>query len=472
MFGSLRFGLLMAMLAVATVAIITVTIFVGITTKAQFSQYIASERELRQARFEEAIVIWGDATSSVEDVFGSVTFLSEGSSNGSGNFRLQTMGPIGYLEEINLNSDTNTDTVIGNDGEVLRIELAPDGRMLVYQGTDIIGTLVVDPIRDYELTLAENTFVQSLNWTLLITAFVAAVAAIGLTMILSRRILHPVAALTIAIRHMERGDFKHRVKVNASGEIAELSQAFNAMAAAIDHNEELRQTMVTDIAHELRTPLTNIRGYLEALKDGVIAADTETLEMLHDEAVSTSRLIEDLQELALAEAGALQIESHALILNDIIEQTVCAAQSTAQSKTIAIHADTTQMLPPVWADQRRVAQILRNLINNAIIHTPPHGDIFVTSAISAHEIEVTVRDTGQGIDQEHLPYLFERFYRVDPSRSRLTGGAGLGLAIVKNLIELQGGRVAVQSIKGNGARFSFTLPRHETADIIPARLRE
>lgn len=465
MFYSLRFGILMAMLAVAAVAIVTVTIFVGITTRAQFAQYVEAEREIRQERLEEALVIWGDSTSSVVDVFGSVAFLSDGVHPDAGNFRIRTIGPIGYLEEVGNTSDPSP---IATDGERLRIELAPDGEMQVYQGQEMVGTLFADPIRDYELELAENAFFETVNWTLLITAVVAGVAAIALTMILSRRILHPVAALTLAARRMESGDFDQRVQVQASGEIGELSQAFNAMADALSRTEELRQHMVTDIAHELRTPLTNIRGYLEAIQDGVLEANHETVDMLHEEAVLLNRLIQDLQELALAEAGALNIEAQDLALETIVEQTISASLPSAKKKSIHLHSNLPAEVPPVIADQRRVAQILRNLINNAITHTPVQGDVYISADVFPNEVEITVRDTGDGIETEHLPYLFERFYRADPSRSRATGGAGLGLAIVKNLVEAQGGRVQVNSVKGNGAAFSFTLPRLNEAMRVPA----
>ncbi len=462
MFYSLRFGILMAMLAVAAVAITTVTIFVGATTRAQFSQYVEAGRELRQDRLEQAIVMWGDSNTTTTgiDVFGSVQFLSEDLQAEPSNFSLTTVGTIGYLHQLNSNSS------FGNQGEILRLELAPDGEMLVYQGQDVVGTLFVDPIPTYELQLAEDAFFKTVNWTLLITAVVAAVAAIALTVILSRRILHPVAALTLAARRMESGDLDQRVKVHANGEIGELAHAFNAMAEALSRNEGLRRNMVTDIAHELRTPLTNIRGYLEAIQDGVLEANSETVDMLHDEAIMLNRLILDLQELALAEAGALNIEPQEVAIESIVEQTITATLPTAKNKNITLISDLPDTMPVILGDQRRIAQILRNLINNAITHTPFDGEVRVSADIFPNEVEILVRDTGDGIDAEHLPYLFERFYRADPSRSRATGGAGLGLAIVRNLVEAQGGRVQVNSVKGKGATFSFTLPRYLMPSLV------
>jgi len=455
MFYSLRFGILMAMLAVAAVAITTVTIFVGATTRAQFSQYVEAGREIREDRIEQALVVWGESNTTTTgiDVFGSVQFLSEDMQAEAGNFRIRPGGTVLYLEQ--LNSDS-----IANEGEIFRLEIAPDGELVVYQGQEIVGTLLVDPVPTLELQLAEKAFFDTINWTLVITAVVAGIAAITLTVILSRRILHPVAALTLAARRMESGDFEGRVKVHASGEIGELAHAFNAMADALSRNENLRRNMVTDIAHELRTPLTNIRGYLEAIQDGVLEPDRETVDSLHDEAVMLNQLVQDLQELALAEAGALQIEPQEIAVESVVDQVITATLASASNKEITLRANLPEDMPVVYADQRRVGQVLRNLINNAIIHTPIKGEVTVTADVFPNEVEVTVQDTGDGIDAEHLPYLFERFYRADPSRSRATGGAGLGLAIVKNLVEAQGGRVQVDSIKGKGATFSFTLPRY------------
>ncbi|MGJ3240174.1 MAG: sensor histidine kinase [Anaerolineae bacterium] len=458
MFYSLRFGILMAMLAVAAVAITTVTLFVGAITYRQFDQYVQAGQELRQNRIEQALVVWGDAntvTTGIE-VFGSLQFLSEDLQEDPGNFRIRTVGTIGYLEQLN-------EDVIGSDGEALRLELAPDGEMLVYQGQEQVGTLFVDPIPDYELEIARRDFFETINWTLVLTAFIAGLAAIMVTVLLSRRILHPVAALTLAARRMERGEFEQRVQAYAGGEIGELAQAFNAMAEAISQNERLRQNMVTDIAHELRTPLTNIRGYLEAIQDGILSADDETINMLHDEAVMLNRLIQDLQELALAEAGALQIESQELDISNSIAQSIDISQPIAHSKQIDLHADLPDVLPAVYADQRRVAQILRNLINNALTHTPPQGTICISAEVIAKEVRISVSDNGEGIASEHLPYIFERFYRADPSRSRVTGGAGLGLAIVKNLVESQGGQLSVDSTLGTGTTFTFSLPYHTKA---------
>jgi signal transduction histidine kinase len=452
MFYSLRFGILMAMLAIAAVAITTVTIFVGLTTRAQFTNYVEAGREIREERLQQAVVMWVDGAGTQDfDAAEFMRFLTDSSTPANQPYRL----------------DIPTNTIQTNNAEnkeAVRFEVAPDGGATVYQGDEIIGTLYVDPISDLALRSAQNNFVETLNWTLVVTAILAGLAAIALTVILSRRILHPVAALTIAARQLETGDMTQRVRVHVTGEIGELAHAFNAMAETLSKNEELRRNMVSDIAHELRTPVTNIRGYLEAIQDGVLeATDMPIIDSLWEEAMLLNRLIQDLQELALAEAGALDFEMQPVALDDLVEQTVSMLQPSASDKHISLSSQLPSDLPPVEADQRRVAQVLRNLVNNAIRHTAQDGQVKVSAEVYSNEVEISVTDTGEGIEAEHIPYLFERFWRADPSRSRVTGGAGLGLAIVKQLVEAQGGRVQVESVKGKGSTFSFTLPRYVAA---------
>jgi signal transduction histidine kinase len=295
---------------------------------------------------------------------------------------------------------------------------------------------------------------------------VAGLVALLLTLLISRRILAPVEALTRAARKMEKGDLSQRVKVETRDEIGELAHAFNAMAGGLTRLEKLRRNLVTDVAHELRTPLTNIRGYLEALQDGAAQPDRALIDSLHEEAMLLSRLVEDLQELELAEAGQLKLERRPTAIADVITRAITAQQPSAAGKDLTLKAALPSGLPLVDADPDRIGQVLRNLLNNAITHTPPGGEIEVSARSTHDEIEVRVHDTGEGIAPEHLRNIFERFYRADRSRSRVTGGAGLGLAIVKQVVEMHGGRVWVESAVNKGSTFSFSLPALPGAQIL------
>lgn len=303
-----------------------------------------------------------------------------------------------------------------------------------------------------------EVFLSSLNRALLLVAVVAGLSAVVLSLVLSRRILGPVEALTTAARRMEGGDLNQRVEVHSRDEIGELAQAFNAMAEGLARVETLRRNMVTDVAHELRTPLSNVRGYLEAFRDGVMQPDPEIIESVYEEAMLLNRLVDDLQELSLAEAGQLRLDLRPAPLAHVVNRTLEAWKGRAADKGIVLKADLPTDLPFVNADPQRVMQILGNLLSNGLTHTPPGGEILIAARATVSEVEVGISDTGQGIPPEHVPYIFERFYRADPSRSRTTGGTGLGLAIAKQLVEAHGGRITVESEVGHGTRFSFTLP--------------
>jgi signal transduction histidine kinase len=268
-------------------------------------------------------------------------------------------------------------------------------------------------------------------------------------------------ALTLAVRNLGKGNLRQFVAIRASDEIGELASAFNTMSDRLARLEQARRNMVSDVAHELRTPLSCILGYLEALQDGVTSPTPDLIAPLYEEASLLRRLVMDLQELALAESGQLKLERHSILLPDLVEQAVSVFQRQAVHSSLVIHVDIPQDLPPIFADSERIGQVLRNLLKNAISYTPEQG--LITICASAHNalIHVTVSDTGIGIEPEHLPYLFDRFYRTDRSRTQDMGGAGLGLAIVKYIVEAHGGHIWAESTPGKGAAFIFTLPTHQ-----------
>jgi signal transduction histidine kinase len=304
----------------------------------------------------------------------------------------------------------------------------------------------------------ERSFLGAVERALAAGALLGGVAALALGLTVSQRILRPVDALTAAVRRMGAGDLDQRVPVVADDEVGELARAFNAMAGNLARTEQLRRTMVADVAHELRTPLTNLRGYLEAIQDGVAPPDAGVIASLHEEAVHLSRLVDDLQDLALADAGQLPLERRPVAVADVVGPVTRLVAPRAAAAGIAVEAELQPGLPAVEADPLRARQIVHNLLGNAVRHTPAGGAVRVRARRTADGVEVTVADTGEGIPPEHLPHVFERFYRADRSRSRATGGAGIGLAVVKQLVEAHGGRVGVESTPGRGTTLRFTLP--------------
>ncbi|MBI1795698.1 MAG: HAMP domain-containing protein [Candidatus Eisenbacteria bacterium] len=323
-----------------------------------------------------------------------------------------------------------------------------DGRLL--------GTLIMLPPAGREAPL-HGPFGVAFDLRLLIAALAAGLVALALTWLAARRVLEPVGALTRAARALGRGDLASRVPVRSSDEIGELSRAFNAMAEDLARQEALRRTMVSDVAHELRSPLTNLRCQIEAVEDGLLPVSPETVRSLREEVLLLSRLVEDLQTVSVAEAGKLALERAPVALRDLVDGALESFRAIAAERRLALTVDMPE-LPMVDVDPTRIAQVLRNLLANAVRATPDGGAIAIAARASGREVAVEVRDSGAGIAPEHLPHLFERFYRADPSRARATGGAGLGLAIVKGIVEAHGGTVGVDSEPGHGARFRFTLP--------------
>jgi signal transduction histidine kinase len=230
------------------------------------------------------------------------------------------------------------------------------------------------------------------------------------------------------------------------------------MAADLEHTEQLRRNMVADIAHELRTPLSNLRGYLEAIRDGVIKPDKKAIRSLNEESAILSRLVNDLQELSLADAGEIKLNIQSEDINALIKDTITGMQAKAAARGLTLTADLPTAPPAVSIDAHRIKQVLLNLLENAVAHTEKGGKITVTAGRREKMIYVSVADTGEGIPAEDLPLIFERFYRVDRSRTRKTGGSGLGLTIAKRLVEAHGGTIEVKSEPGQGSTFTFTVP--------------
>lgn len=325
--------------------------------------------------------------------------------------------------------------------------------------TDMARTFVTPgPVSTAPTPTPAQDFLNGVDHSLWLVIVAAWLLALLLTLAFSNTILKPVGELTRIARRMEQGDLSQRVKIRTKDEIGKLAHAFNTMADSLAHSEELRRNMVSDVAHELRTPLTNIRGYLEGLKDHVVDPTQDIIASLYEESLILSRLVVDLQELSLAEAGQLYLMRKPAALEEIITKAVSSLQLQATSKQLLLLVDIPPHLPKVLADAERAGQILRNLLNNAITHTPPGGEITVRARANYDEIAISVQDTGEGMEEEHLPNIFERFYRADASRSRATGGSGLGLAIVKQMVEAHHGRIEVQSSPGFGSCFTFTLP--------------
>jgi histidine kinase len=302
-------------------------------------------------------------------------------------------------------------------------------------------------------------FRASFNEALMYAALAAMAVAVGLSFYLSRNIVAPIHAMSLATQQIAKGQYDKRVQVQGKDELAQLALRFNQMAEKLDQVESMRRRLIGDVSHELRTPLTSIKGLMEGLMDGVLPADSETFLQIHTEADRLSRLVDDLQELSRVEANAFELKIKPFDIS-LLRKTVAKRLGPQfESKHISLQVDLNPNLPPVLADEDRTVQVVTNLTGNALQYTPEHGTITISARQIDNEMYISVRDTGIGIPAEHLPHVFDRFYRVDQSRSRgAGGGSGIGLTIARALVEAQGGRIWVESPgTGMGSTFTFTL---------------
>ncbi|MEV0901981.1 ATP-binding protein [Actinoplanes sp. NPDC049802] len=281
-------------------------------------------------------------------------------------------------------------------------------------------------------------------------------AAVG-TALIARRVSRPVRLLTGASLQLAAGRLDVRVPTSGQDELARLSGAFNAMAEALQRSEERQRRLVADVAHELRTPLSNLRGYLEGLADGVVEPSPELFASLHEETLLQRRILDDLQMLALAEAGALGYAPIPVDLPELVETTVTAHRAVAQNAGVELVVDAPHPLE-VYADPDRTRQVIGNLLTNAIRYTDAGGRVEMTVVRDGPEAVLTVRDTGVGMSADEVSRVFDRFWRADPARQRATGGSGLGLTIVRRIVADQGGEVTASSEPGLGTTFTVRLP--------------
>ncbi len=324
-----------------------------------------------------------------------------------------------------------------------------------------LGTLLVNPeLPAYSTAAAEfprKGLISFLNIYLVLSGLLAVAVAMILTFFVSHRMLSRIESLARVSRLAAQRDFSARAEITSRDELGELSRTFNSMLEELSRTEEIRRNLVADVAHELRTPVTNIRGYVEGIGDGVISPDQATLDSIHSETLLLGRLIEDLQDLALAESGQMDLRIQPCHLGELVASAAASVQPLAQEKQVDLSVGQASKIV-INADPQRISQVLRNLLVNAVTHTPADGQVLIQADQKNGHASITVKNTGAGIPPEDLPHIFDRFYRVDKSRSRSTGGVGLGLTITKHLVEAHGGTIEASSQEGQGTLMVVTLP--------------
>jgi len=339
-------------------------------------------------------------------------------------------------------------------------DLVPDatlteGSAITVDGTTVGTALVIGS--PPPLGGLEERYLRRTNVGLLYAALVGLALALVIGIVLARALTHPIRDLTAAIRSMAAGDLKQQVAIRSRDELGELAAAFNQMGTDLDRLQSTRRRMTADIAHDLRNPLTVIGGYIESMHEGVLDPTPERLETVQAEVKHLERLVEDLRTISQAEAGELSLNREAVAPVRLLERMLQSYRPLAEKASIALTIETQADLPEIHVDPDRMAQVLGNLITNSFRYTPARGKIILAARRDANSVVLSVQDTGQGIAPEALPFVFDRFYRADSSRSR-ADESGLGLAIARSIVEAHGGRIMAESSPGTGTTIRIALP--------------
>jgi two-component system, OmpR family, sensor kinase len=444
----------LAFLGVSLAAIGIVAVLASRATGEGFRQYVVSAGMGGQPAWGDALVQYYAAQGSWDGVGDLLAQIGPGVGMGMGRGRGAMSGAGPDLAV----ADPQGRVVASRSGDLvgqrLPASVLAQGLPLMVDG-QAVGTLLALRTADVALDALGQAFLAQVRASLAWAALLAAALSLALGIAVSRLLTAPLGRLTRAAQAVAGGDLTQRVEVRSRDEIGELGGAFNGMTASLAEAETLRKNLMADVAHELRTPLTVIQGNLQAVLDGVYPLEMAQVASLYDETRLLTRLVDDLHDLALAEAGQLHLERVPVDLAALARAATDQFAPAAEAAGVALELVTAESGPKVEGDAGRLAQVLRNLLSNALRHTPRGGSVAVSVDRAGGWARIRVADTGSGIAPEDLPHVFDRFYRGDRSVGR---GAGLGLAIARQLVAAHGGRIEVASPPSAGTTFTITLP--------------
>jgi len=459
---SLRFKLTASILLVTLIAFLLVGVLANVILERQFREYVINNLNKKNAEIvatlESRYGVWGGQWNipGIESI--GVSALGDGLivrvSGPDGNVLWDAMTHnSGMCAELLQSMAENMETRnVGFEGGYTE-EAYP----LVSAGREV-GSVTIGYYGPYFYTDNDISFLDALNKLLVIAAGVAGLLSFVLGTYLAKRLSSPISRVIKTAEQIARGNYHDRITGQSDmQEIVELTSTVNALAETLGRQEILRKRLTADVAHELRTPIANLQSHLEAMIDGIWKPDPERLKSCHDEAVRLSKIVGDLETLARYDGENVLLNKERFDLSELVKKTLSSFENEFLSRKIALVTDLTEQY--LEADRDKIAQVMVNILSNALKYTPEGGKVEIASAGDEREVRVSVKDTGIGISQEDLPYIFERFYRADKSRSRATGGSGIGLAIAKSLAEAHGGTISVSSRPGFGSEFIVALPR-------------
>ena len=478
MFRSLRWRIIAAFAAVIVLAVL---LSIGVaywSSQSQLQALLGDIAEEEAHSLAEAVEVqynrtrdWAEVTRLLAEFGYDSTLTSEafGMDFGSGVFGFDEDAVDGafFADEIFVNEirpiiiDTNNIVLFDGYGDMTGHELEidlPDASepIIDWQTGEPIGSLSVI-VTDIYLADEFNQFLSGMLFSTLSGGLLTAALALLIAVWLARRITAPVTALTAAAASLAASGSSDVLPVNSADELGQMSQTFNQMTSALTEQRQLRQRLIRDVSHELGTPLSVIQLETKAMQDEMQTPD-EAATAIQQEVALLHNLVQDLELIAESDAGELRLNCESLAVADFLDLAVSRWRTQAEAAGIALQLAIDGTLPALEIDELRMNQVMGNLIRNALHYTEQGGQVVVSAESTTSGITIQVRDCGVGISAEHLPHIFERFYRVDVSRQRASGGRGLGLAIVKQIVELHGGGISAESEPSAGSTFTVTLP--------------
>jgi signal transduction histidine kinase len=447
---SLSLKLILAFLAVVLVAVALVAIIASQTTAKEFSDFIFNQyQEGTITQLEEYYRSHGEWAGVEAEV------------SLPGRIPLDGHIPTGARERGGITiTDLSGKIIIAGSGYQLGDTVSQDefadASPITVDGQTVGWILSIR--LEFGRGPSEALFLNRINQTLILSAIGALFVALVLGIFLARTLTRPLRELTAATRAVAEGDLGLTVPVRSRDELGELTASFNRMSEELARSTSIRRQMTADIAHELRTPISIILGHADAVHDRVLPPTQETFDIIRDEACRLERLVEDLRTLSMADAGELALTRRPFSPAALLEDAAAAYHPLALERGIKVQRDIAPDLPDIYVDPDRMAQVLGNLLSNALRYTPEGGTVTLAASLLEHEVEIRVQDTGPGIAAEDIQHVFDRFYRADKSRQRDSGGLGLGLAIAKSIVENHGGRIWAESPDDSGTTFVIMLP--------------
>lgn len=451
---SISSKLIIAFLSIGVVSIAVIAATARWNTRAEFINYLANQERdnliSQLSNYYSENGSWRGVGVYLRQTIGPQPGMGMGSGRGHMNMGALTL------------CDQNGSVIFSTENKYKPGNRLPDADLEagipITENGQVIGILLSTRL-PYQGNPRELEFIERTNLVLIYGALIGAVIALLLGIFLSRTLTRPIRELTRAAHAISQGDLSQKVSVRSKDELGELAEAFNKMSAELSRSVNTRKQMTADIAHELRTPLSLILGHAEAVHDGVLPPTPENFEIIREEATRLGHLVNDLRTLSLADAGELSIAPQRIEPERLIQEVTALYQYRTQMKNISLQLDIAAPLPTIEVDSGRMTQVLTNILDNALRHTPEGGKIILSAKRFGDQVELAIQDSGPGVPAENLERIFERFYRTDSARQREDGGSGLGLAIAKSIVQAHEGQVSAESEAGKGLKIIIRLPR-------------